>query len=97
MEAKNPVYLDEKGRKYIIERTACSAGLGKIDKNIHVVYEDGSRAVFPEKVHKTHSKLEDDAQSHPENSLHPEELLQNLISRPRRVVVPSTDCPGWED
>jgi len=52
-------YIDEKGRKYCVLRRSCFAVLGRIAEEIHVLYEDGSRAVLPREVHEKHSKLAD--------------------------------------
>ena len=56
-------YVDEKGRKYHVERRACCASLGRVGQNVYVVYEDGSKAVISDIIQSRHSKLEQDAQT----------------------------------
>ena len=78
MPGKNQVYLDEKGREYTIQSMACCAGLGKVTKNVHILYQDGTKKVIPLEVHETHSKLE--ASIPPVIS--PDKLLQEHFSKP---------------
>ncbi len=56
-------YLDEKGRVYVIERLACCASLGKVSKNVYILYENGTKATISFETHSSHSKLEKAAQS----------------------------------
>jgi len=63
------VYLDEKGRAYIIEHLACGASLGKVSQNVHIIYQDDdSKAVILFDAHRKHSKLEASAQTLPEGT-----------------------------
>lgn len=53
---ESQVFVDVQGRKYTVEHIACAAGIGRISKNVHVLYEDGSRAVLSETYHQEHCK-----------------------------------------
>jgi hypothetical protein len=76
MEARK--YIDEHGRQYSVERKQCFAVLGGISEKVYIVYEDGSGAIITEAIHKTHSKLEDHAQSPPKSGL--DETTKNSMS-----------------
>lgn len=69
-------YQDEKGRVYIIERLACCASIGRVAQNVHILYEDGQKAVIPFEAHSSHSKLEDDAQSPAKCTDRPKTLIE---------------------
>ncbi len=67
-ENKTPEqYVDEKGRPYSVEhKVCCAAVLGRTgEQKIHIVYEDGSKAIILGSIHATHSKLEQVAQRQP--------------------------------
>ena len=73
--AKNKeIYVDPNGKRYTVESMACVAGLGRLTKNIHVLYEDGSKAVFPEDVHLRHSKVEQLVQASSNSTPEPTQL-----------------------
>lgn len=62
-KSKQDKYVDESGRVYRIGHKACCAGLGRIAQNMHVIYDDGTKAVIPDTVHDKHRKLKPNEQS----------------------------------
>jgi len=50
--SKKARYIDEKGRQYTIESSACAASIGTVAKVFNVIYENGARATISESAHR---------------------------------------------
>jgi len=59
MPKTNQVYLDSRGKKYVVEDIISAKSLLKTTEVVCIRYEDGSQAIFTEKIHLQNSRLEE--------------------------------------
>ena len=57
-------YVDEKGKPYVVEFFDCCEALGRGGpQHVHILYDDGLKAVIRTATHENHHKIESPAQS----------------------------------